>query len=120
MAKRHVSRLVSVHLSKWKPSPESAYRSLYEALIFPDIESSSTSISRKLLPIVRRLKWCLLRDQLARNFKIGPYGDRIAFWTWLEGKGRSIVQDGERLRLAICPDLKKNIRFYESIGATVA
>lgn len=75
------------------------------------------------MPIVRRLKWCFRCDQLARNFKTGPYvnsGDRTAFWTWLEGKGRGIVQDGERLRLAICPDLKKNIRFYESIGATVA
>jgi len=113
--------VVSVQLSKWIPSPESAYKSLHKALIFPDIESSSTNMSRKLLPIVRQLKWCLLRDQLARRFKIGPYGnsdDRTAFWTWLEGKGRSIVQDGERLRLAVCPDLKKAIRFYEAFNAS--
>ncbi|KAF5352711.1 hypothetical protein D9756_005930 [Leucocoprinus leucothites] len=123
LTKRHLSHLVSVQLTKRVPSPASAYKSLHAALILPDVESSSTNVSRTLLPIVRQLKWCLRRDQLARNFKTGPYAnpnDRMAFWTWLESKGRSIVQDGERLRLAVCPDLKRKIRFYETLSAVVA
>ncbi|KXN88816.1 hypothetical protein AN958_06685 [Leucoagaricus sp. SymC.cos] len=123
LTKQHVSHILSVQLNKRTPSPTSAYRSLHAALILPDVESSSTNFSRTLLPIVRRLKWCLRRDQLARNFKSGPYAnadDRVAFWAWLEGKGRGIVKDGERLRLAICPDVKSKVCFYETLDAAAA
>lgn len=123
MTKQHVSHVLSVQLNKRMPSPASAYKSLHTTLILPDVESSSTKFSRTLLPVVRRLKWCIQRDQLARNFKTVPYAnahDRVAFCTWLEERGRGIVQDGERIRLAVCPDLKRRVRFYETLTAAAA
>jgi hypothetical protein len=30
------------------------------------------------------------------------------------------VQDGERIRLAVCPDLKRRVRFYETLTAAAA
>lgn len=117
MARQHTSHILSVQLNKRLPSPASAFKSLHTTLILPDIESSSTKISRTLLPIVRQLKWCIRRDQLARRFKSGPRAGEIAFWAWVEDGGRSIVQDTETLRLAICPDVKKKVYFYETLDA---
>lgn len=41
-------------------------------------------------------------------------GSRLA--TWFEAKGRGIVHDGERVRLALCPGVRKIIGFYETLG----
>ncbi|KAF9454156.1 hypothetical protein P691DRAFT_770865 [Macrolepiota fuliginosa MF-IS2] len=123
LTKKHVSHVLSVQLNKRLPSPASAFRSLHAALVLPDVESSSTNISRTLLPIVHRLKWCIRRDQLARSFKSGPYATpagRVALWAWLEDKGRGIVQDGERLRLAICPGVRAKVYFYEALDTNAA
>lgn len=35
---------------------------------------------------------------------------------WLESKGNGIVQDGERVRLAVCPSVRKIVGFYENLG----
>lgn len=121
MVKQHLSHILSVQLNKRLPSPATAFKSLHAMMVLPDVESSSIKISRSLLPVVRQLKWCLRRDQLARCFKSGPYAaanGRSAFWTWLEAGGRNVVQDGERLRLAICPIIRKKICFYEHLNAT--
>lgn len=45
----------------------------------------------------------------------GPNGT-VSFGEWCELKGRNIVEDGERVRLAICPDVKKTVWFYEELG----
>jgi hypothetical protein len=121
LTKQHLSHMVSVQLNKRLPSPAIAFKSLHAMMVLPDVESSSIKISRSLLPIVRQLKWSIRRDQLARCFKSGPYATAnggSALWTWLEAGGRNVVKDGERLRLAICPIIRKKICFYEHLDAT--
>ena len=36
--------------------------------------------------------------------------------TWLEGRGRGLMKEGERVRLAVCPGVRKLVGFYEGIG----
>ena len=35
---------------------------------------------------------------------------------WFEGRGRSLLMEGERVRLAVCPSVRKLVGFYEDIG----
>ena len=39
---------------------------------------------------------------------------------WFEGRGRGLWKENERVRLAICPGVRKIVRFYEglSVGQT--
>lgn len=69
------------------------------------------------MPVIRKLRWSLQRDQLSRVIRdsasgLGKIGGIAA---WIEDKGPSKVQDGERVRLALCPGVKKVVRFYESV-----
>ena len=41
-------------------------------------------------------------------------GSRLA--AWIEAKGKGIIQDGERVRLALCPGIRKIVEFYEALG----
>ncbi|KAF9015666.1 hypothetical protein BDQ17DRAFT_1536297 [Cyathus striatus] len=86
--------------------------------ILPDVESSSPNIARALLPVVRKLKWSLQRDRVAKALKNGwcgliQYDDGIG--TWVQDK-HPVVLDGEKVRLAICPDIKKKVVFYETLA----
>jgi hypothetical protein len=68
-----------------------------------------------LLPVVRKLKWSLQRDRLAKIYRekemnnAGPKG-------WFEGNAQSIYPEGERVRLAICPGVRSFVRFYEGLA----
>lgn len=88
--------------------------------MLPDIESSSLRVSRTLLPTMHKLKWCLQRDKLSKMVKINFCGTSgtgmIGFGSWLEGRGQGIVEDGERVRLAICPNIRKTVEFYEALA----
>lgn len=70
---------------------------------------------------MRKLKWSLRRDQLAKLVRdgtvcgVGGTGVYIGFGKWLENKGRGIVQDGERVRLAICPGVRNIVDLYERL-----
>lgn len=33
---------------------------------------------------------------------------------WIEGAGRGVMKESERLRLALCPGVKQYVRFWES------
>ncbi|KAF9535595.1 hypothetical protein CPB83DRAFT_21320 [Crepidotus variabilis] len=140
-----VSGLLKHSKSATSTNPFKAYLlTLHSPRIFPDIESSSPAVARSLLPVMRRLKWCLQRDSLAREFKnsgraVGGFG------TWLDGqsiKGKEkhdkenmkpdlgnpmhheenkrirkrVFVESEQLRLAVCPDVKKRVGFYEKLG----
>jgi hypothetical protein len=85
---------------------------------------------------MHKLKWSLQKDRLARMVRdhtcvgstttmlttTNESGEKsssrvvVHFGRWLETKGRGIVEDGERVRLALCPDIRKIVRFYESIA----
>jgi hypothetical protein len=63
---------------------------------------------------MRKLKWSLQRDKLAKMVRDGS--GILGVGNWLEGR-RNIVQEGERVRLAICPNIKKIVGLYEGMAA---
>jgi hypothetical protein len=109
------------------PSVSGKLQNLHKSHILPDVESSSLFISRSLLPVVHKLKWSLQKDRLAKMLRdhacVGPAtrrgGERAGFSKWLETRGRGIVQEGEKVRLAICPDIRQIIGFYEDLARDV-
>jgi hypothetical protein len=74
---------------------------------------------------MRKLKWSFQKDKLAKMVRnetggiAGMTGDEsgiVGFGKWLESRGKGVVQDCERVRLAICPDVRKTVGFYEDLG----
>ena len=75
---------------------------------------------------MHQLKWSIQRDRLAKvvrdaasvggnNFSDDDKG-RSGLAAWVEAKGKGIIQDGERVRLALCPGVRKFVGFYEALG----
>jgi hypothetical protein len=121
-ARRHAGDVISVQLHKRRSiSPRDVLNSLHTAGVLPDVESSSLTLARSLLPVIHRLKWSFQRDALSRTVK--GFHDIttgiVDFGAWFERKGQGIVEDDERVRLAICPDIRKIIAFYEGLGKSV-
>ncbi|KAF8215852.1 hypothetical protein K438DRAFT_1560547 [Mycena galopus ATCC 62051] len=113
LARRQAGHVLSIHLRRRSAAPN-PLQHLHQSQVYPDIESSSLSISRSLLPIVRKLKWSLQRDKLAKMVRDGS--GILGVGNWLEGR-RHIVQEGERVRLAICPNIKRIVGLYEEMAA---
>ena len=129
LQRTRVVRVLTVHIQHMCASQSAALQSLHTARVLPDEEGNSPAVARSLLPIMRRLKWSIRRDILAKKVRAregregesdsselemkGPAG---ALLLWLEGKGRGLWKEHERLRLAICPSITKNIRYCESLG----
>ncbi|KAK2461408.1 hypothetical protein APHAL10511_005871 [Amanita phalloides] len=118
LSRKHAGVVVSRQLGRRLGAPpDQAFKQLHDSHVLPDIESSSPNVSRSLLPIMHKLKWSLQRASISRALNA-----RIAFIStkgmgeWLEEKGRCMFSDHERVRLAICPNIDKMIRFYESLG----
>jgi len=106
------TRVVSRHLRRRSSAPEETLLSrLHQCHVYPDVESSSFTISRSLLPVMRRLKWCFLRDKLAKVVRDKSVPS-TGFAAWLESRGQ-IVVDSERIRLALCPDVRRMVKLYE-------
>ncbi|KAG6337065.1 hypothetical protein ID866_2018, partial [Astraeus odoratus] len=128
LSQRHTQVVLSAHLRR-RPHVPSSLRSLHDSHVLPDVESSTLSISRTLLPVVHKLKWSLQKDRMARVIRrsmcgaiangagkgpLSPYS--AGFGAWIERHGQSIFGDTERVRLALCPDVRKMIQFYESMS----
>ncbi|PPQ79400.1 hypothetical protein CVT25_002670 [Psilocybe cyanescens] len=110
---------VQLHRRTTAGPPSRSLQSLYSCHVLPDVESSSTNVARSLLPIVRKLKWSIQRDKLARVFKTS--GIRTGIGAWLEhgkGFGRKVIPDSEKVRLALCPDINRTRGFFERLGNT--
>jgi len=108
--------------------------SLCSTHVLPDIEVSFPGVARSLLPTMRKLKWCLQKDRLAREFKRCGKAVAVGLGIWLsEGEGeifdgdvekeierkrmrKRIFGDGEKVRLALCPDVKQRVGFFEKLG----
>lgn len=126
---QHTRAVISAHLRR-QPHMPNALKALHQLHVLPDTESSTLSISRSLLPVVHRLKWSIQKDRMARIIRrsmcgmmasgIGSKGashshsDR--FGAWIECHGQNIFGESERLRLALCPDVRKMIQFYERMA----
>ena len=107
-----------VHFLDHTPPTNTASNSLQRLCsthVFPDVESSSLNIvSRSLLPTMRKLKWSLQCDKLAKVFKMS--GASVSICEWLEkgdSQGRKVLQEGEKVRLAVCPNIRSKVGFYE-------
>ncbi|KAF9245826.1 hypothetical protein BU15DRAFT_85506 [Melanogaster broomeanus] len=122
---RHTKFVLSTHLRS-RPSASHALKSLYSSHVLPDVESSTLSVCRSLLPVLRQLKWCIQKDNMARIIRDSACGAMGAsdasrpfnstFGAWIETKGPNIFGDSERTRLALCPDVRKMIKFYEAMA----
>ncbi|KAG1783553.1 hypothetical protein EV702DRAFT_1054184 [Suillus placidus] len=125
LQRERIAHIIASHLRRRAPA-HLGLKLLYHSRILPDVESSLLSVSRSLLPVVRKLKWSIQRDKLAnevRGLSGGALGlGNLAFpltgslGAWIELKGPSVVQDCERVRLALCPDMRRMVKFYESLG----
>ncbi|PPR03794.1 hypothetical protein CVT24_007474 [Panaeolus cyanescens] len=121
LSRRHTSRLLTVQLRRRTVagSPSNSLQTLHSSHVLPDIESSSPNIARSLLPVMRKLKWSLQRDKLAKAFKTSVV--KLGMGAWLEDhenseKGRRVLVEGEKLRFAVCPDIRKRVGFYERLA----
>lgn len=112
-----IVRVLTVHLTKRATPTEQA--DPLNNVILPS-ETNSHQVSRRLLPVIARLKWSMKRDGLARRVRAGhgqtDRGTERLRW-WLEGGGRVLVHDSERIRLAVCPGVRKFVRLFEGLAA---
>lgn len=121
LSRRHASHVLSIQLRRRRTaeseSPTSSLKSLYTCHVLPDVESSSLNVARSLLPVVRKLKWSIQKDKLARVFKNS--GMHVGVGAWLEGSdgaARKVLPEDEKVRLAVCPDIRKALGFFERLG----
>ncbi|KAJ3880801.1 hypothetical protein F5879DRAFT_1013656 [Lentinula edodes] len=127
LARNQTSRIISMQLRQRKLDSSDFLKTLHQAHVLPDEESSCLRVSRSLLPVMRKLKWSIQKDNLSKKIRDGTVHsipgrlsnsslDSLeAFCGWLENRGRGIVHDNERVRLAICPDVQKKVMFYEGL-----
>lgn len=113
LQRKQASFVVSSNLRR---RSSSTVERLYLDRILP--EESSRSVAPTLIPVMRRLKWSIQRDRIARFVKdrsvMEGHGGAVA---WLENKGRFVTSgEHERVRLAVCPGIKGILRFYENLG----
>jgi len=119
LSRRHASHVLAVQLRRrtTNGTASNSLQILCSTHVFPDVESSSLNVSRSLLPTMRKLKWCLQRDRLAKVFKVS--GVPVGIGAWLDrrdSQGRKVVQEGEKVRLAVCPNIRTKVGFYERLG----
>lgn len=119
LSRRHASHVLSIQMRRRSPTPSNVLKLLHSNHVLPDVESSSTNMARSLQPVVHKLKWSLQRDRLAKlikNNSCSITGSKAGFGAWLESTARHIIQDGEKVRLAICPDIRQRVVFYERLA----
>jgi len=119
LSRRHASNVLAVQLRRrtTNGTASNSLQILCSTHIFPDVESSSLNVARSLLPTMRKLKWCLQRDRLAKVFKVS--GVSVGIGAWLDrrdSEGRKVLHEDEKLRLAVCPNIKTKVGFYERLG----
>lgn len=122
---RRASHVVSSVLRN-RPHGPNLLQALRGSHVFPDVESSSFTIARSLLPIMRQLKWCIRRDDLAKMVRDSKQSSRdeggsnsASAARWIESRSTLLVGESERVRLAICPGVKKIVEFYEHLARTL-
>ncbi|KZT30880.1 hypothetical protein NEOLEDRAFT_1083387 [Neolentinus lepideus HHB14362 ss-1] len=118
LQRRHTCDVLSIHFRQRSSAQKKVLNALRDARVLPDAESLSFTISRSLIPVMHKLKWSIQRDRLAqmvRDKGLVPRGlDGPA--AWLDAKGRTVMIESERVRLALCPGVRKIVKFYEGLG----
>ncbi|KAI0036596.1 hypothetical protein K488DRAFT_40785, partial [Vararia minispora EC-137] len=121
LQRHHVANVLGAAL-RTHPHDLALLRSLHASRVLPDVESSHLTVARALLPTVRQLKWSLRKDDLARVMRActAPQrgGKPSGAFAWIARKAM-IVGENERVRLAVCPGVRKIVDRYERLaGAT--
>jgi hypothetical protein len=107
--RQHIAKVLSALLRRRGVLSEVDQRlMLHDLGVLPDVER----VSRTLAPALHSLKWSIQRDQLAKAVRARS-GQGIA--GWMEGRGRGLVKESERVRLALCGDVKKLVRLFEGL-----
>ncbi|KAI0068076.1 hypothetical protein BV25DRAFT_1904549 [Artomyces pyxidatus] len=120
LQRNHASTIVASNLRRRSRSPN-LLEALHRTRVFPDVESSSLSISRSLLPIMRKLKWSIRRDGLAKRFRSEKGSEdeqNASVARWIESRSTILVGESERVRLAVCPGVRKIVDFYEHLASS--
>lgn len=84
-----------------------------------EASSPNGKMSRRLAPVVHKLKWALQRDKLSKMVRMkfcNGVDGTVGLGNWLERQGYGLVEESEKVRLAICPDIRKIIGFYEGLS----
>ncbi|KLO05049.1 hypothetical protein SCHPADRAFT_947223 [Schizopora paradoxa] len=104
----HVRRVLSTHLQRRRATTAAAAAQS----VMPDAEfvSSPPSIAKSLLPVLHKLKWCIRRDKFARMVRAttGMNASVAILGRW---------DENERIRLAICPGIRKIVKYYEGLAS---
>ncbi|PVF98186.1 hypothetical protein CPB86DRAFT_806919 [Serendipita vermifera] len=113
-----VIRVLKNHLSK---RIQEGNTGIHVAVVTLPSEAESPLISRRLLPVIASLKWSMKRDKVTRRLRARPpekgmITDMDHFRSLLEGSGRSLIRDGERVRLAVCPGIRRIVKFFEEMA----
>jgi hypothetical protein len=66
--------------------------------------------------VIARLKWSMKRDGLARRVRGSSAKGSDGLRWWIEGSGRMFIHEGERIRLAVCPGVRKFVKFFEQLS----
>src|ERR1700733_7977951 len=102
LQRRQTRTILSSHLDRLSSvtGPCTSLQTLHQSHILPDVESSSLAISRSLLPVMRKLKWSLQKDRLAKILRdhtwigtgaaaaAGRVSGLAGFGEWLDTKGK--------------------------------
>lgn len=110
LERAHARHLISSLLDSRPSDPSKVHHTA--RVVLPDVDSCSPHISRMLLPVVRQLKWSLQRDRLAKKYREKAMNSA----DWFESNAQSLYPEGERVRLAICPGVRRFVRFYEGLA----
>ena len=67
---------------------------------------------------MHKLKWSFRRDGIAKVLNARMIRESTkGIGNWLEATGKCAFSEHERVRLAVCPDISKIIRFYEGLSS---
>lgn len=121
LSRRHAGHVLTVQLRRRlteasSPTSGGPLNPLLSAHVLPHVECSNPSLARSLMPTVHKLKWSIQRDNLAKLVKARFYNKSGLFGSWVENQGRGVVKEDEKVRLAICPGIRKRVGFFEALG----
>lgn len=76
------------------------------------VEGERKRVSPALLPTVHRLKWSIQRDSVSRQMRSKHKRPVVE---WIELLGPRILPGDERTRLALCPGIRRIVKYFDLV-----